>query len=103
MPRDPLDIDKLLALAKRSLADGVSGQELLKAILDEFGGATAIAKALREEFNKLAPGHPSRIKLLMLIISSMFRFGEEGGSTGDLEEAEKHLADLLKEAQETPQ
>ncbi|GAG42602.1 unnamed protein product, partial [marine sediment metagenome] len=70
---------------------------VLGALLGVFGGPAAIAALVKIEYDALPPCHPNRLKLLMLILSSMFRFGDEGGGPKNLEAAEEQLTALLKQ------
>lgn len=70
---------------------GLSIEEVLRAVMNEFGGPVGYARQLKADFNALAPGNPSRVRISTTILQCVQRYGgDEIADAEDLESIEAH-------------
>ena len=75
-----------------------NAQALVEALLAEWGGPAGVANELRLEYQNLGVKHPSRVKILTLIIHALLKFSPETVEEEEsLEQAQVKLA-VLREA-----
>lgn len=71
--------------------------DILSAVMEEWGGLSVFLSEFRQETRKLPQGHASRVKVYLAVFQELMKAGSTGGEEQTFEEKRDELKKVFAE------